>query len=105
MQSNFIFFIAGKNGIVVYDLFDLSNKTVSGLNNLGDEYLPQLRFNESEEEFYIIHDDKICLYLYKSMFKSLVSHFSSIIAQPYTKSQLIEMRLPQHVYKYLNLFW
>ena len=89
---------------MIYDLFDIYSKTIFGLNDLGYEYPPDLCFNEFGEEFYIRYDNNICLYLYKSMFKSLVSHSASVVAQRYTKPQLIEVRLPQHVYKYLNLF-
>ena len=103
--NQILFFLAGRNGIVVYDLFDISNKTIFGLNELGYEDSPELCFNESGEELYIRYDDKICVYLCKSMFKSLVSLSASVVAQTYAKPHLIEMRLLQHVYKYLNLFW
>ena len=83
----------------------MSNQTVFGLSNRICRHPLELYFNESGEEFYVIYDDKICVYLYKSMFKSLVSLSASVVAQTYKKPQLIEMRLPQHIYKYLNHFW
>ena len=103
--NQILFFVPGINGIIVYDLFDMSNQTVFGLSNRICRHPPELYFNESGEEFYVIYDDKICVYLYKSMFKSLVSLSASVVAQTYKKPQLIEMRLPQHIYKYLNHFW
>ena len=72
--NQILFFIAGTSGITVYDLFDVSNKTKFAINNIGYDHPPELCLNELGEEFYLRYNDKICLCLYKSMFKSLTSN-------------------------------
>ena len=78
MQSNFVF-KAGKSSITVYDLFAMSNKTIFAINDCGYDYHPKLYFNESREELYLGYNSKICVYLYKSMFKSLASNSALVV--------------------------
>ena len=87
-----------QSNVIVYDLFDTSNKTVLPIS--ADKKLLYLYFNETGEEVYIYDKEKIYIYLYRSMFKSLVSQCVSVVRKTYTKSQLTEMRLPKQLYKY-----
>lgn len=62
--------------------------------------MPDLFFNESAEEFYLSYSpDELFVYRYRSTLKSLASPAALVAVQTYTKSQLIEMRLPVNLYK------
>ena len=105
-NNQILFFIVQDSGITVYDLFNKSNKALFAVRDIQIYGMPDLFFNESGEEFYLSYPpDKLFVYRYRSMLKSLVSHAASVAVQIYTKSQLIEMRLPVNLYKFLKLFW
>lgn len=97
-DNQILFFQVNQSNVIVYDLFDTSNKTVLPIS--ADKKLLYLYFNETGEEVYIYDKEKIYIYLYRSMFKSLVSQCVSVVRKTYTKSQLTEMRLPRQLYKY-----
>ena len=101
-RNQVLFFQVGENNVTIYDLFDISNKAV--LTITTDDRPLQLHFNKTGEEIFIYNGRKIYVYLYKSALKSLVLQCASFLAKTYTKSQLIEMRLPKHLYKYFELF-
>ena len=61
----------------------------------------QLHFNKTREETFVYNWTKMYIYLYESCFKVLILHCASVVANSYTKSQLIEMRLPKHLYQAL----
>ena len=103
-NNQILFVIIQKHRATFYDLFDMSNNTFIYIHSCRCG-LPKLCFNESGEEFYLKSSHDIRVYLYKSMFKSLAYHAALIVTKTYTKSQLIEMRLPEHLYKYMKLFW
>ena len=85
--------------VCIFDVFDPSNKTF--LTYGFDERHPQFYFNETGEEIYVHYDQRTCIYLYKSMYKSLLLQSASIVAKTYTKRQLTDMKLPKQIYKYL----
>ena len=93
-----LFHVKHRN-VAVYDLFDTTNNTLLPIPT--DARILKLCFNKTGEEIYVLTDFAIDIYLYKSVFKSLVLHCASVVKKTYTKSQLIEMRLPKHLYKYL----
>ena len=106
-NNQIVFVIVQRNRATFYDLFDMSNNTFIYIKDgCGRCGLPQLYSNESGEEFYLkSNHGKIYVYLYRSMFKSLAYHAALIVTKTYTKSQLIEMRLPEQLYKYMKLVW
>ena len=105
-NNQILLFIVQKSGITVYDLFDKFNKTLFAVRDIKSYNIPNLYFNKSGEEFYLsYYPDKLFVYINRSMFKSLALHAASVVVQTYTKSQLLEMRLPENLYKYLKLFW
>ena len=103
-NNQILFVIIEKHRARFYDLFDMSNNTLIYILSCRCG-LPQLCFNESGEEFYLRNVHKVRVYLYKSMFKTLTHHAALIVTKTYTKSQLIEMGLPEHLYKHMKLFW
>ena len=98
-RNQVLFFQVGESNVTIYDLFDISNKAV--LTITTDEKPLQLHFNKTGEEIFIYNGRKMYIYLFKSVFKSLILQCASVVAKTYTKSQLIEMGLPKHLYKYL----
>ena len=105
-NNQILFFIVQDSGITVYDLLDKSNKASFAVRHIQTYGIPDLFFNESGEEFYLSYSaEKLFVYRYRSMLKSLASHAASVAVQAYRKSQLIEMRLPENLYKFLRLFW
>ena len=97
--NQLLLFYVNRGNIAVYDLFDTTNNTLLSIPT--DAGTLKLYFNKTGEEIYVRKDFEIYIYLYKSIFKSLVLHCASVVKKTYTKSQLIEMRLPKHLYKYL----
>ena len=105
-NNQILFFIFQDSDITFYDLFNKSNKALFAVRDIQTYGKPDLFFNESGEEFYLsCSPDKYFVYRYRSMLKSLASHAASVAVQTYTKSQLIEMRLPGNLYKFLELLW
>ena len=105
-NNQILFFIVQDSGITVYDLFNKSDKASFAVRHIQTYGIPDLFFNESGEEFYLSYStEKLFVYRYRSMLKSLASHAASVAVQTYTKSQLIEMRLSGDLYKFLKLFW
>ena len=103
-NNQIMLFLTSSKYVSVYDLFDMSNNAVFALQDNEDNGIPWLYVNDTGEEFYVRHNDKVCVYLYKSML-SLTQQAAAIVAQTYTKSELNSMRLPGHLQKYLQLFW
>lgn len=103
-NNQILFVIIERHRATFYDLFDMSNNTLIYIRSCRCGFT-QLCFNESGEEFYLRTAHKVCVYLYKSMFKTLTYHAALIVTKTYTKSQLIEMGLPEHLYKHMKLFW
>lgn len=100
-RKNQILFFNGKDGeMSITDLFNTSN--VAKIEY--DGFDPRLFFNETGEEVYARYEDKFCVYLYRSMFKSLLLHCAYIVASVYTEGQLNDMKLPKHLCKYLRAF-
>ena len=97
-RNQVLFFEVGITNVNIYDLFDMSNETV--LTITPERTLSQLHFNKTGEEIFIYNGTKMCIYVYKSVLKSLILQCASVVARTYTKSQPIEMRLPKHFYKY-----
>ena len=84
----------------ITDFFNTSNVAIIEY----DGFHPQLFFNETGEEIYARYENKICVYLHRSMFKSLLLHCAYIVASVYAEGQLNDMKLPKHLYKYLRAF-
>ena len=100
-RKNQILFFNAKDGeMSITDLFNVSNVAIVTY----DGFDPQLFFSETGEEIYARYEDSICVYLYRSMFKSLLFHCAYIVASVYTEDQLNDMQLPKHLYKYLRAF-
>ena len=97
-RNQVLFFQVGENNVAIYDLFDISNKAV--LTITTDERPLQLYFNKTGEEIFIYNGRKMYIYLYKSVLHSLILQCASVVAKIYTKSQLIEKKLPKDLYKY-----
>ena len=98
-KNQILFFDVKYGEVCIFDVFDPSNKTF--LTYGCNERHPQFYFNETGEEIYVHYDQRTCIYLYKSMYKSLLLQSASIVAKTYTKCQLIDMKLPNQIYKYL----
>ena len=98
-KNQILFFDVKYGEVCIFDVFDPSNKTF--LTYGSDERHPQFYFNETGEEIYVHYDQRTCIYLYKSMYKSLLLQSASIVAKTYTKRQLTDMKLPKQIYKYL----
>ena len=79
-----------KMGLMFYDLFNISNNTLIDRQDNLEDGIPELHFNESGEEFYLRYYDKLCVYLYKSMFKSLATHATSIAAKTIQNLSLLK---------------
>ena len=98
-KNQILFFDVKFGEVCIFDVFDPSNKTF--LTYGCNERHPQFYFNETGEEIYVHYDQRTCIYLYKSMYKSLLLQSASIVAKTYTKRQLADMKLPKQIYKYL----
>ena len=98
-KNQILFFDVKYGEVCIFDVFDPSNKTF--LTYGCNERYPQFYFNETGEEIYVHYDQRTCIYLYKSMYKSLLLQSASVVAKTYTKRQLIHMKLPNQIYKYL----
>ena len=99
-HSQILFFVVKPWEVVIYDLFDTSDFAVLPYDE--DEKPPQFYFNDSGEEIYAHYRQRMLVYLYKSMLKSLFLQSALITAKIYTKAQLRDMNLPRQLYKYLN---
>ena len=99
-HSQILFFLVKQWEVIIYDLFDTSDFAVLPYGE--DEGPPQFYFNESGEEIYVYHRQRMSVYIYKSMLKSLLLQSALITAKFYTKAQLRDMNLPRQLYKYLN---
>ena len=101
-RKNQILFFNGQDGeMYITDLFNPSNVAIIEYDDRG---YPELFSNETGEEIYVYYQDKICVYLYRSKFKSLLLHCAYIVASLYTENQLNDMKLPKHLYKYFRAF-
>ena len=89
--------------VVEFDLFDTTNFTVIpyGMNLYLE---PDFYFNETEEIYTHYDGERVLIYLYKSMFKSLLLQSVLVVAENYTKAQLHDMNLGRQLYKYVNTF-
>ena len=97
-KNQLLFFQVKENCVTVCDLFDMTNRTT--LFIAAGQMPFRLHFNKTGEELYIYNGEKMYIYLYKPIFKSLTLLSASIVAKCYTKSKLIEMELPKRLYKY-----
>ena len=95
--SQILFFHLKNGKICIFDVFHTSNNTFLTY----DEKYPEIYFNETGEEIYVLYDQKVSIYLYKSMFKTLLQQCAFVVAKTYTKCQLYNMKLPKRLYKYL----
>ena len=102
--NQILFFLVNRGEVVVFDLFDTANFTV--IPRGMKLYLePDFYFNETGEEIYAHYDgERVLIYLYKSMFKSLLLQSALVVAKNYTIAQLRDMNLPRQLYKYVNTF-
>ena len=101
-RKNQILFFNGQDGeMYITDLFNPSNVAIIEYDDRG---YPELFSNETGEEIYVYYQDKICVYLCRSKFKSLLLHCAYIVASLYTENQLNDMKLPKHLYKYFQAF-
>ena len=96
-KNQILFFDVKYGEVCIFDVFDPSNKTF--LTYGSDERHPQFYFNETGEEIYVHYDQRTCIYLYKSMYRSLLLKSASIVAKTYTKHKLADMKLPKQIYK------
>ena len=99
-HNQILFFLVKQWEVVIYDLFDTSDFAVLPYDE--DKEPSQLHVNESGEEIYAYHRQRMSVYLYKAMLKSLFSQSALITVKVYTKAQLRDMNLPRQFYKYLN---
>ena len=99
-HSQILFFLVKQWEVVIYDLFDTSDFALLPYDE--DKEPSQLHFNESGEEIYAYHRQRMSVYLYKAMLKSLFLQSALITVKVYTKAQLRDMNLPRQFYKYLN---
>ena len=98
-NNQVLFFLNHRTHVAVYDLFDISNGAILPFSS--KEKPRNICFNKTGEEIFIYtHKKKIHVYLYKSFFKSLTLQCVFVVRKTYTKSKLMEMRLPKQLYKY-----
>ena len=101
-NGQLLFFVNCPENIAVYDLFDITECTYLPILPKGGEPF-EVRHNKTGEEFYICRGKRIYICLHKTMLKSLTLLSASVVSKTYTKSDLIEMRLPRQLYKYLKI--
>ena len=77
-HSQILFFLVKRWEVIIYDLFDTSDFAVLPYGE--DEGPPQFYFNESGEEIYAYHRQRMSVYFYKSMLKSLFLQSALIAA-------------------------
>ena len=101
--NQILFFMINRGEVVEFDLFDTTNFTVIpyGMNLYLE---PDFYFNETEEIYTHYDGERVLIYLYKSMFKSLLLQSVLVVAENYTKAQLHDMNLGRQLYKYVNTF-
>lgn len=97
-KNQLLFFQVRRNHVKVCDLLDVSNSAF--LPIATDERPLRFQFNETGEEIYIYDNKKMYIYLCKPILKSLALLSASAVSKRYTKSKLVEMRLPKQLYKY-----
>ena len=89
------------NGIKMRDVFDSSNETVIPYSSTIFPLDYSINVNESGEEIYIRENRTLKIYVYKSYLKNLLLLSAAVVSKTYSLSQLTEMKLPKHLYKYL----
>ena len=77
-HSQILFSLVKRWEVIIYDLFDTSDFAVLPYGE--DEGPPQFYFNESGEEIYAYHRQRMSVYFYKSMLKSLFLQSALIAA-------------------------
>ena len=90
------------NGVKIKkDVFDSSNEVVIGYSSTIFPLNYSINFNESGEEIYICENGTLKIYVYKSYLETLLLLSAAVVSRTYSLSQLTEMKLPKHLYKYL----
>ena len=89
------------SGIKIKDVFDSSNEVVIGYSSTIFPLNYSINFNESGEEIYIYENGTLKIYIYKSYLETLLLLSAAVVSRTYSLSQLTEMKLPKHLYKYL----
>ena len=97
--SQILFFHLKNGKICIFDVFHTSNNTFLTY----DEKYPEIYFNETGEEIYVLYDQKVSINLYKSMFKTLLQQCAFVVAKTYTKCQLYNMKLPKRLYNHFMI--
>ena len=88
------------NGIKIRDVFDSSDEAVIPYSSTIFPLNYSINFNDSGEEIYICENGTLKIYVCKTYLETLLLLSAAVVSKTYSLSQLTEMKLPKHLYKY-----
>ena len=83
----------------MHEFFNNSDKTPLPSVKTDRKQL-KMNVNKTGEEIYIYNNKNMHVYLCKSTLTSLLLHCAFVVGKVYSKSQLIEIKLPKQLHRY-----